>query len=47
MAGAMITAASAGLPALAATGGMIWASNEAMAAVIENGTEALVEYAAS
>jgi hypothetical protein len=26
---------------------MIWASNEALATVIENGTESLVEYAAS
>jgi hypothetical protein len=47
VAGAMITAATAGLPALAATTGMIWASNEAMAAVIEHGTESFVEYAAS
>jgi hypothetical protein len=47
MVGALLSAATSGLLALAATGGMIWASNTAMAAVIEHGTESLVEYAAS
>jgi hypothetical protein len=35
------------LPVLAATGGTMWATNEAMAAVLERGTESFVEYAAS
>jgi hypothetical protein len=48
MAGALVGAATAGgVPAVAITAGSMWATGEALATVIENGTESLIEYAAS
>jgi hypothetical protein len=47
IAGAMVSAAEVGLAAFLTTGASMVATDQAMAAVIENGTEAFVEYAAS
>jgi hypothetical protein len=47
VAGALVTAAEAGAAAFLTTGASMLATDQAMAAVIENGTEAFVEYAAS
>ncbi|MDR2067389.1 MAG: hypothetical protein LBP41_00140, partial [Holosporaceae bacterium] len=45
--GALVTAAEAGAAAFLTAGASMLATDQAMAAIIENGTEAFVEYAAS